>query len=112
MFRDDAQISSAVLVLLHSVQLERLWTAAGPTNEAVELADKRGGPMSHGEALIVLVAFDFWNGHGHARLDELLAVLDPDRIRLVATLMIAAAEGGEAVDRWLSQHRGARLRSV
>jgi hypothetical protein len=48
MFRDDAQTFSAVMVLLHSVRLERLWTASGPTNEAVELAEKRGGPMSHG----------------------------------------------------------------
>ena len=70
--------------------------------------------MSHGEALMLLTAFDFWNGHGKAELRELLAVLDAERVQLIATLMIASAEGAVAVDNWLTKHRvvGGGLRSV
>ena len=113
MFRDDRQSCDAVRVLLGSVKLEPLWTAAGPTDEALKLLEQRGGAMSHGEQLMLLVAFDFWNGKGKAELSELLSVLDGDRMRLVASLMIATAEGSEAVDRWLTKHRAPRaLRSV
>jgi hypothetical protein len=113
MFRDDRQTSDAVRVLLRSVGLERLWTDAGPTEEALKLRDQRGGPMSHGEALVLLAAFDFWNGQGKVQLSDLLAVLDGERTRLIATLMIAASEGASAVDRWIAEHRAApHLRSI
>lgn len=113
MFRDDRQICSAMRVLLGSVGLERLWTDAGPTDEALELLEARGGPLSHGEQLMLLVAFDFWNGHGEAELGDLLAVFDAERIELVASLMIASAKGASAVDRWLEEHRPApRLHPV
>lgn len=104
MFRDDRQISDAVRVLLRSVGLERLWTDSGPTEEALRLLDERGGAMSHGEALVLLASFDFWNGHGEVKFADLLAVLDGMRMRLIATLMIAATDGGTAVDRWLAEH--------
>lgn len=105
MFRDDRQISTAVRVLLRSLRLDHLWTDSGPTDEALKLLEQRGGAMSHGEQLMLLVAFDFWNGKGKAELGELLAVLDGERMRLVASLMIAATEGSAAVDHWLTEHR-------
>jgi hypothetical protein len=113
MFRDDRQTAAAVQVLLRSVRLEHLWTPAGPTEDAVKLLAERGGPMSHGEALMLLAAFDFWNGEGRAELSELLSVLDAERVVLVASLMIAAAEGPGSVDSWLARNGAAsRLRSV
>jgi hypothetical protein len=113
LFRDDRQTAAAVRVLLRAVRLDHLWTEAGPTDEALALLDARGGAMSHGEALVLLAAFDFWNGQGKALLAELLAVLDADRTRLVAMLMIAAADGPAAVDRWLAEHGAPpRLRSI
>lgn len=115
-FRDDAQACRAIAALLEASALPRLrglWTATGPTSEAVELVEAGGGPLSSGEAMMVRAAFDFWNGQGGATLDGLLHVLDPRRAGLVCGLVLAVHEGGEAVERWTAEHGGGRgLRSV
>lgn len=105
MFRDDRQICDAIQVLLGSVRLQHLWTDTGPTERALELLAARGDALSHGEALLVLAAFDFWNGHGKVELGEILAVLDGDRTEFLASLMLASSGGAVAVDRWLAEHR-------
>src|SRR6266550_22879 len=98
MFRDDAQISAAVRVLLTSLRMEHLWTSEGPSDRALEMLEQSGGPMSRGEQLVLRVCFDFWSGRGKANLGDLLNVLDGTRIRLVASLMIAVVDGATAVD--------------
>jgi hypothetical protein len=105
MFRGDRQVCDAIGVLLRSVRLQHLWTETGPTDRALELLADRGGPLSHGEALVLLAAFDFWNGQGKVELGEILAVLDGDRIELLGSLMLASSGGAVAVDRWLAEHR-------
>lgn len=112
MFRDDRQICDAVRVLLSSLRLEHLWTESGPTEQALRLFEDERGAMSHGEALLLLAAFDFWNGHGKVDLGEPLAVLDSDRLKLAASLMIAASEGSRAVDRWIAEHGRAPQRGA
>ena len=104
MFRNDRQICEAVRVLLRSIRLEHLWTDFGPTDEALKLLEDRGSPLSHGEAVMVLTAFDFWNGDGKVEFRELLTVLDRERLALVASLMLASSEGSDAVDRWMAQY--------
>jgi len=54
MFRDDRQIRDAIRVPLRSLRLQHLWTETGPTDRALELLADRGGPLSHGEALVLL----------------------------------------------------------
>jgi hypothetical protein len=62
-----------------------------------------------GEQLMLFVAFDFWNSQGEAKLSELLKVLDNENLRRVATLMIAAVDGADAVDNWIAKNRKSDL---
>jgi hypothetical protein len=68
--------------LLATMNLEYLWAEGGPTAQALELKNSGfrfgswGGP-NRSEAALVRLAFDFWDGTGHAPLDEVLRVLDP-----------------------------------
>lgn len=104
MFRDDMQANRAIRALFEAAglpPLRGLWTADGPTARACELVEAGGGPLSHGEAVMLRVAFDAWNGEGKATVSELLHVLDSRRARLVCGLVLAAHEGGEAVERWI-----------
>lgn len=100
-WRTEQQRGDVARTLLRSLHREDLWTEDGPTAKAVELLEADGGPMSSGERVMLLAAFDVWNGQGHARLDEVMYSLDPERLRLVASLLLALAEGGAAIDRWL-----------
>ena len=106
MFRDDRQIARCNRALLAPLHLADLWTDEGPTPRARELLDQGGGPMSSGEALMLLVTFDLWNGRGNANLGRLLAVLDADRVRDLGTLLAAEADGPDAVDAWLAEREG------
>lgn len=104
-FANDRQISLCCRALLKRVRLERLWTETGPTAEASELLKTRGGPLSSGEALMVLIAFDLWNGHGNVSLGRMLDVLDGDHMVAVCTLLIAVTRGEGAIDAWLAEQR-------
>lgn len=103
MFKNDQQICACIRVLLHSARLEQLWTATGPTDEALALLRDKGGYLSSGERLMLFVAFDFWNGQGNAEFGKLINVLDADKLGLVCSLAIAVAEGEEAVAFWLER---------
>ena len=106
MFRDDEQSAAVARVLMRSVRLDYLWDGDRPTAEAVELMQRRGGPLSSGQVQMLLVVFDLWNGEGHADLGRVLAVLDETRLGLVASLLTAVAKGASAVDVWLGQNVG------
>lgn len=99
MWKSDAQACEAITELLRSVRLERLWTPTGPTQEAVDWIDADGGPLSSGEMLMLRVAFDFWNGQGHADFGRMLHVFDDTRFQRVCELATALAQG--EVDQWL-----------
>jgi len=104
MFRNEAQQVAAVRILLRSVRLEHLWQDNGPTDHANQLIDHKGGAMSHGETLMLQVAFDFWNGWGLAKFADVVNDLDGTRLPLVANLMIAVGQGAEAVDQWIADY--------
>ncbi len=106
MFRDDRQKANCNRALLAPLDLAALWTAAGPTERACELLTAGGGKLSRGQALMVRVTFDVWNGEAGATLGELLRVLDCNRLRDVGTLLAAVAEGCAAVDAWLAARDG------
>jgi len=99
----EQQRSDAARALLRSIGHGDLWTDRGPTGEACQLLEEDGGYLSSGGRVILRFAFDCWNGQGRIPADELLYSLDPRRLRLVGTLMVALAEG--TVDRWLEANR-------
>ena len=105
MFRNDAQKCLAIRALL-GPHLDYLWTTEGPTPTAITLLERRGGPMSHGEQLMLFCAFDIWNGDGKALLGSLIAVLDGDNLRRLGTLLVAMSGlyADRAIDRWIEEH--------
>ncbi len=100
MWASEKQQCQAILVLLRRVHLERLWTDTGPTVEASELLMEHGGPLSHGEAVMLQVAFDLWNGGGKATVGELLNTLDSVNLFLVAGLLMTLSKSQPDVDSW------------
>lgn len=104
MFRNDRQRCAVAYVLLDSLHMGHLWSVEGPTEEACRLLKRRGGPLSSGEGLVLLAAFDLWNGEGRADFSELLYRLDDTRLHLLGSLLIALGSGSAGVDRWLAEH--------
>jgi hypothetical protein len=104
MFRDDRQLARACRALLTTARLERLWTEAGPTEEASELLAADGGPLSSGERVVLLAAWAFWNGSGGLTLAEVVERLDGEPAEVLCFLVMASKYGAEAVDDWLAEH--------
>lgn len=105
MFRNDQQRSEACRVLLRSGRLDHLWTESGPTEEACALLAARGGYLSGGQGVLLLVAFDFWNGEAKVGFDQIAYRLDASRQRRVAELLIALSAGPDAIDQWIEHRR-------
>lgn len=105
MFRDNKQAHMAIAWLLDDVKGGRLWTVDGPTREALRAMDAlqkgEGPPWSKGEALMLRVAFDIWNGAGHADFSAMLGTLDSDNLGQVSGLLQAMVAGPHGVDAWL-----------
>jgi hypothetical protein len=79
-----------------------MWTPNGPTEEAISLFEAGGGPLSSGERIILLAAWAFWNSAEKAVLADVIYRLDDKNLRAVATLMLAVADGGGAIDEWIA----------
>jgi len=103
-FRDDGQLAHACRVLLAHVGLARLWTARGPTPEAVALRDVNGAPLSPRDRAVFLAAWAFWNGSGGITLAELLDRLDVGPAEALCFLVMASKYDADAVDDWLAVH--------
>lgn len=105
MFRNDRQMCEALQALLESVSLDHLWTLDGPTRAALKYRDANGGPLSSGERILLLAAFDLWNGTGNLKFGEVPGPLDPRRARKLLSLLSAITCGSDAVDQWLKRER-------
>lgn len=93
MWQSDAQKCQVIRGLLARVHCEHLWTGEGPTQEALDLLRDKGGPMSHGQTVMLQVAFDLWNGGGKVTLDELIVVLDDGNLRAVLDAVAVGRPG-------------------
>lgn len=95
MWESDSQACKTIIAMLRSARMDGYWTAEGPTPEACDLMDRGGGPLSHGEQVMLRCAFDLWNGKGAATLDDLVNVLDPKNLRSVlqAVLVLRSDAG-------------------
>jgi hypothetical protein len=100
-FRSEAQRARACRALCARARMPWMWTDAGPTEQAIEIVEKNGGPLSSGERIMVLTAWAFWNGDGGATVADVVERLDGPNLRAIGGLMIALGGGGAAVDQWL-----------
>ena len=112
MFRNDRQACEALQMLLGTVRLEHLWTKDGPTRAALRYRDANGGPLSSGERIILLAAFDLWNQSGGLKLAEVPGSLDTGRARTLLSLLSAITNGSDAVEQWLTNQRRGYARTA
>jgi hypothetical protein len=103
MFRSNRQMADACRVLLAPIGLAHLWRGDRPHNELFEVLQQR--LKSSGELALVAMTLDIFNGQGKATVGDLVHRLDSDHIRRVGTLLVAIADGPEAVDRWIAVNR-------
>ncbi len=109
------RLSKVCLALLGRVRLARLWTEKGPTQEARELLDQNGGPLSSGERVVLLVAWALWNGAGNLTVAELVERLFGSHLAAIGTLLVSMSHGRDGIDDWLAvqlEEKGAVVRDV
>jgi hypothetical protein len=104
-FRNDKERALFIISFLTRTSVARkfddAFTVDGPSRGALRWAKQKGGPLSHGEAIILSVAFDFWNGEGWCKLEELLHTLDGTNLRAIADALIAYADGPTGISRYI-----------
>jgi hypothetical protein len=92
--KDRCECIQAFLATVAHGRLAPLWTADGPTPLACNYIDK-DSPLSHGEHILLQVAFDIWNGKGKATVDDLLSVLDDSNLAAVLDVILIVRPGAE-----------------
>lgn len=102
MFLNDAQACRALQLLLVAIKDGRLWSESGPSDEAVRILNGET-PASHGERVMVQVAFDFWNGEGKAKFADMIGVLDSNNQARAAALWVAYDFGQHAIEDWIDR---------
>jgi hypothetical protein len=83
MWKSDAQACEVIRRMLTATHMDDLWGDDGPTKQACKLMEAGGGPLSHGQEIMLRVAFDLWNGGGKAEVQDLIGVLDSGNLRSV-----------------------------
>jgi hypothetical protein len=111
MFENEKQRARVCRAILISARLDgwkeygkpggELWTDEGPTELAIDLLDRDGGPLSTGERIMFLIAWSLWNGDGKLRFDDVAYRIDGNNLRCIGTLLLAINEGGAAIEDWL-----------
>ena len=112
MFRSDAQLARACQELCDHAGLRGMWTPSGPSEEAIAHYEAGGRPLSSGERVVLLTAWAFWNSADKVVLADVVYRLDGKNLRAVATLMLALAAGGHAIDEWIAAMRTTPVRSA
>lgn len=110
MFRSDNQISEVVIALWdNSAKLRGLWTHEGPSPRArTHKRSKRArkGYCSSDHVLLDL-GWALWNYQSKCLFGDALRCLDNRNLRNLGSLLVALAEGPEAIDRWLEARKAA-----
>jgi len=101
-FSSESQLSRVCRAFCARGRLTELWTEAGPTVLARDLAERGGGPLSSGQRLLLLVAWSLWSACSHVTVGEAFYNLDSTSLTMLGKLMIAGGQGGgDAIEAWL-----------
>lgn len=108
MFRNEKQRAAVCQRLTGSVHSGVFWTADGPTELALFHRKPRG--LSHGESLMIRLAWNVWNAENKApAIHELWETLDSKRLALVGAFLVAMADtSGRALDTWIADQQAPR----
>lgn len=99
---DAPQRALVAKVLLDRVGRPDLWSSTGPTATAVRLLKIEGTSLPQDQRLVLLFAFDLWNGSGRLGLLDLLQLSRSNAPLLgtVGRLLEAIALGATEVQIW------------
>jgi hypothetical protein len=103
MFANECQQARVCEALCRAVRLEGMWTDEGPTDVAVSLLKRNGGPLSSGERIMFLAAWNVWNGRGEVNLGDAVHRLDQGCLRALGSLLIALGTEPSGVSEWLQK---------
>jgi hypothetical protein len=106
MFSNRMQVAQVCRALTNGLGEEPLFGASGPTVVARQLHEQAGSAMTGGDRALLDLAFWLWEGGTSPRVGALIELLDRTRLRSVGALLIALADGGAAVERWLRANGG------
>lgn len=108
-FRDDVQLARVCEALCRRIRKGTCWVTEphpSATTFAIDVLEGKVG-LSHGERLIVLAAWSFWNGGDHKLpFAELTETLSYDHLKAIFSLALAQARGPGFVDAWLCEQAG------
>ena len=107
---EERRLCRAILVLLAAMDADDLWSEHGPTDRAVEMLEQNGGPLSSGQRVLFLAAFNLWNRHGDLPLHRMIDALDLDNLQALCTLIVACRTGDDAVEHWITNPDARRIR--
>ena len=85
--------NAIILGVLEVPKLQHLWTADGPTPEALRIRDTGGVSVEPAVLTWVLLAFDLFNATGELTLNQMFDSLERDHLAIAFTLLIRVAYG-------------------
>ena len=85
--------NAIILGVLEVPKLQPLWTADGPTPEALRIRDTGGARVEPAVLTWVLLAFDLFNATGELTLNRMFDTLERDHLAIAFTLLIRVAYG-------------------
>jgi hypothetical protein len=105
LFRDSAQRAAVSNTFLEHVGKPLLFTLEGPMEIALDMLEF-GCPWEGEPKAVYRLAWTLWDADHHVPLMDIVQGLGPERLRLLAGLLAAVADGHAAIDTWLAaNHR-------
>ena len=106
MFSNRVQVAQVCRVLTRGIAREPLFSAQGPTDAGLSLRVDAASNLQGGDRALLELAFWFWEGGQSPRVASLLELVDRTRLRTLGSLLIALADGADAIERWVRASGG------
>jgi hypothetical protein len=106
MFSNRVQVAQVCRVLTRGIAREALFDRQGPTDAGRALFADAGHELRGGDRALLELAFWFWEGGQSPRIASLLELVDRSRLRTLGTLLLALADGADAIERWVKASGG------
>lgn len=89
--------NAIIFGVLEVPKLQHLWTAEGPTPQALRIRDTASANVEPAVLTWVLLAFDLFNATGELTLNRMFDTLDRDHLAIAFTLLIRVAFGQDGL---------------
>lgn len=100
---DESRRAAVCRALAGLAGLAYMWGEEGPTEEGADILEAREMPLSEEERILLEAIWAIWEDNPGPTFSELLA-LESEKLKTVGKLLVAMADGHNAVDSWLNLH--------